>query len=285
MSSFGALLPSGVVTLTTDFGLSDAYVAQLHAVVLRLAPEARIVDISHAVPLGQLETALFLTESAWPHFGGGAIHVVVVDPGVGTARALVAIETEDAFLVGPDSGVLSSGLPGAMRPAEPSLPPTSMPVSIPAALRAVEISASGARAPVVAATFHGRDVMAPVAAALARGTDFASLGEPLTEVVAASVLAASGMRGHVHARRPLRQRDHELPQRGAFQQDSVDRDDGLARRNHDRGHRRELRTGAPGPCRLSGGQRRVTWKSPGPTATRRSGWGCVWGDAVRLIEP
>ena len=197
MSSFGALLPSGVVTLTTDFGLSDAYVAQLHAVVLRLAPEARIVDISHAVPLGRLETALFLTESAWPHFGGGAIHVVVVDPGVGTARALVAIETEDAFLVGPDSGVLSSGLPGAMRPAEPSLPPTSMPVSIPAALRAVEISASGARAPVVAATFHGRDVMAPVAAALARGTDFASLGEPLTEVVAASVLAASGMRGHV----------------------------------------------------------------------------------------
>lgn len=192
MSPSGRLNASGVVTLTTDFGSSDAYVAQLHAVILRLAPPVRIIDLSHDVPARRAETALFLTESAWPQFGPGAVHVVVVDPGVGTERRLVAIETEDAFLVGPDSGVLSSGLPDTMRSQPDS---TSQP--LPSGLRAVEISQSSVRAPVVAPTFHGRDVMAPVAAALASGSDLASLGEPLTEVVATAVLAAPGVAGSV----------------------------------------------------------------------------------------
>lgn len=193
MSPSSPLKSSGIVTLTTDFGLSDAYVAQLHAVILQLAPQARIVDVSHDVPAGRAETTLFLTESAWPQFGPGAVHVVVVDPGVGTDRRLIAIETEHAFLVGPDSGVLSSGLPDAMRPS----PPESTRQPLPDALRAVEISRSSVRAPVVAPTFQGRDVMAPVAAALAGGSDLASLGEPLTEVVTTPALGALGVAGYV----------------------------------------------------------------------------------------
>ena len=193
MSPPKPLNPSGVITLTTDFGLDDTYVAQLHAVLLRLTPQARIVDVSHDVPTGRVETALFLSESAWPHFGPGAIHIVVVDPGVGTDRRLVAIETENAFLVGPDSGVLSSGLPDAIRPS----PPESGRQPLPMALRAVEITRSSFRAPVVAPTFQGRDVMAPVAAALANGSDLTALGEPLTEVVVTPILSAARVFGYV----------------------------------------------------------------------------------------
>ena len=111
------MTPSGIVTLTTDFGLDDAYVAQLHGALLSAWPDVRVVDLSHAVPPGDLTAALYLTETAWPSFPAGAVHLVVVDPGVGSARGLVAVETPGTWLVGPDTGVLSSGLPAALRPA------------------------------------------------------------------------------------------------------------------------------------------------------------------------
>lgn len=183
--------PCGIVTLTTDFGLSDSYVAQMHAVILAGCPEARIVDVSHEVPPGQLESALFLTESAWPHFPGGTVHVVVVDPGVGTDRGLIAIEGPEAFFVGPDTGALSSAIAESERPAVVSRQALS------AGQRAVEISGSGAKASVVSTTFHGRDIMAPVAARLACGTPLESLGRAVASVMVAPSLATSGEAGRV----------------------------------------------------------------------------------------
>ena len=175
----------GIVTLTTDFGLDDAYVAQLHGALLRANPSLRIVDVSHAVPPGDATAALFLSECAWPAFPVGSVHVLVVDPGVGSDRGLVAIETAQAWLVGPDTGVLSSGLPSSMRPAAGT---TRSP--LPAGLRAADIRETPLAAPEVSRTFHGRDLMAPVAAALASGRGLESVGRPLSEVTAAAPLAS-----------------------------------------------------------------------------------------------
>lgn len=176
---------SGIVTLTTDFGLDDGYVAQLHGVLLSAAADLRVVDLSHAMPPGNLLETLFLTESAWPRFPEGTVHVVVVDPGVGSVRGLVAVQTPDAFLVGPDTGVLSSGLPEASRPSDGI---TRVP--LPDGCAGVDIRATPLARDAVSRTFHGRDLMAPVAAALATGRPLAEAGSPLTEIVAAAPLAA-----------------------------------------------------------------------------------------------
>lgn len=176
--------PSGIVTLTTDFGSGDAYVAQLHAVLLAAATALRIVDVSHAVPPGDIGQALFLTESAWPHFPEGTVHVVVVDPGVGSPRDLVAIETPESFLVGPDTGVLSSGIPDESRPGEGI---ARLPLG--SGFAAADIRETAlARAP-ISRTFHGRDLMAPVAAALASGRPLTEVGPPVGEVAVAALLA------------------------------------------------------------------------------------------------
>ena len=182
---------AGIITFTTDFGLSDTYRAQLHAVALRAAPGVRCVDISHAVPPGRMETALFLTETAWPQFPPGTVHVVVVDPGVGTERGLVAVETADAVLVGPDTGVLSSGLPPPMR-AAPAL--GRVPIAGAAGVTAVSITAAAGVAP-LSTTFHGRDIMAPVAARIAAGAALADVGTPVGSVMAAPALAAAVREG------------------------------------------------------------------------------------------
>ena len=179
---------AGVITFTTDFGLSDTYRAQLHAVVLRAAPGVRCVDISHAVPPGQMETALFLTETAWPQFPPGTVHVVVVDPGVGTERGLVAVETADAVLVGPDTGVLSSGLPPQMRATR-----TLGQVAV-SGVTAMSITAPAGVTP-LSTTFHGRDIMAPVAARIAAGAALADVGTPVASVTAAPALAAAVREG------------------------------------------------------------------------------------------
>ena len=171
------MAPNGIVTLTTDFGLDDSYVAELHAVLLASTPRLTVVDLSHSVPPGDLDSTLYLTERAWPAFPIGTVHMVVVDPGVGGARRLVAVESAGSFYVGPDTGVLSSALPEIMRSREgPSRG------ALPAAVRAVEISGSPSRQQPVSTTFQGRDVMAPVAAAIATGSALEETGETLTEL-------------------------------------------------------------------------------------------------------
>src|SRR5215207_4722490 len=142
-----------IITLLTDFGTADGYVAELKGVLLSSASEALLVDLSHEIPPQDIETARLAVARYWRRFPAGTVHVVVVDPGVGSARAALAVDSDDRFLVGPDNGVLSpSLLAGGARAV--SLP-------VPA---------------VAAATFHGRDVFAPAAARLALGAPIDTLG-------------------------------------------------------------------------------------------------------------
>src|SRR5438094_852168 len=104
-----------LISFTSDFGLIDPYVATVKAVILSLAPEAQIVDVTHEVRPQAVAQAVFLTEQAWPFFPAGTIHLAVVDPGVGTERPAVALRTPAGFVVGPDNGVLSAALPAVVR--------------------------------------------------------------------------------------------------------------------------------------------------------------------------
>jgi S-adenosylmethionine hydrolase len=153
-----------LITLTTDFGLEDAYVGVLKGVILGINPAATIVDVCHAIPPQDVRAAAFLLHTAWPYFPPGTIHVVVVDPGVGSQRRAIAVATEAATFVAPDNGVLSYVL------AEAAAKNT----------QAVHLTNQRYWLPQVSATFHGRDIFAPVAAHLSLGVPLADLGEPLS---------------------------------------------------------------------------------------------------------
>jgi hypothetical protein len=133
-----------VITLLTDFGLQDPYPGIMKGVILGICPDARIVDLTHAVIPYQILQAAFLLEQSWPYFPVGTIHVVVVDPGVGTARRPLLMEAGGHYFVGPDNGVFSMLKPAAVYELAVARSPASN-------------------------TFHGRDVFAPAAARLALG--------------------------------------------------------------------------------------------------------------------
>ena len=145
-----------IVTFLTDFGAGSGYPAQMKAVVLSRLPEARLVDLSHEVPHYDLLAGALLLEACVPWFPRHAVHCAVVDPGVGTARrAICAVDAGGRRLVGPDNGLLTPFLEGA---------------------RVFELTAPAHAPPPRSATFHGRDLFAPVAAFLAGGGDPAVLG-------------------------------------------------------------------------------------------------------------
>ena len=98
---------SDIITLTTDFGLSDAYVASMKGVILSLNPQAKIVDICHDISPQSVSQAAFVLDTAYPFFPSKTVHVVVVDPGVGTERQAIILRTPIADFVAPDNGVLS----------------------------------------------------------------------------------------------------------------------------------------------------------------------------------
>jgi S-adenosylmethionine hydrolase len=174
-----------IITLTTDFGPSDSYVAQMKGAVLAINPEATIVDVSHGLSAQAIASLLYVTQTAWAAFPRGAIHVCVIDPGVGGERQALAIETEAACYIGPDNGVLSSALPDDARPVD-----GAGRAPLPDGIRAFAITNERfLRAP-VSATFHGRDVFAPAAAHLSLGISPSELGEPVTEMLAHPALRA-----------------------------------------------------------------------------------------------
>ena len=144
-----------LITLLTDFGTADGYVAEMKGVLYSLLPSVAIVDVSHDIPPQDVDSARVALSRYWRRFPPGTVHLVVVDPGVGTARAAIAAESDSRYLVGPDNGVLSPALlaPGA-RVLSIAVPPHA------------------------SQTFHGRDVFAPAAARLAAGTPFDQLGRP-----------------------------------------------------------------------------------------------------------
>jgi S-adenosyl-L-methionine hydrolase (adenosine-forming) len=143
--------PAPLITLTTDFGVRDPFVGIMKGVLLGIAPAARIVDLTHAVPPQNVVAGAYLLASAVPWFPRGTIHVAVVDPGVGTRRRALLVETANAFFVGPDNGLLSLAAPART------------------IRRIIDVSRSRHRLRPVSRTFHGRDVFAPIAAALASG--------------------------------------------------------------------------------------------------------------------
>ena len=171
------------ITLTTDFGLDDEYVGLVKGTILSLAPDARIVDLSHGVPPGNLLAAAHLLAACWRHFPQGTVHLAVVDPGVGTKRRLLTLRLEGHFFVGPDNGLFTALLTGTAGPNGPATTKTD--ISRPDPLQVFEITNQELFAPFVSPTFHGRDIMAPVAARLALGLDPGKVGP---RVAAASVV-------------------------------------------------------------------------------------------------
>jgi len=152
-----------VITFLSDYGTDDEFVGVCHAVMARLAPESRVVDLTHGIPRHDVRRAAIALATALPYAPPG-VHLAVVDPEVGAERRAVALRTgqEDRLLVGPDNGVLALA-------AE----------RFGGALEAVDVGRSPFRLEPVSATFHGRDIFAPVAARLAGGALLGEAGEPL----------------------------------------------------------------------------------------------------------
>jgi S-adenosylmethionine hydrolase len=155
-----------ILTLLTDFGTADYYVAAVKGTVLRLAPGTTLVDISHQVPPGDVEAAAFLLAAAAPSFPDGSVHLAVVDPGVGSSRRILAARTASGVFLAPDNGLLGPLLEDADAALE---------------IRAVE--RSDLHLPAPGATFHGRDRFAPVAAWLLRGGALSELGPAVSAPV------------------------------------------------------------------------------------------------------
>ena len=151
------------VTFLSDYGLADDFVGVCHAVIARIAPDARVIDLTHGVPRHDVRAGALTLARALPYAPAG-VHLAVVDPEVGAERRAVALRCarEDRVLVGPDNGLL---MPAARAFGGP--------------VEAVDIARSPHRLEPVAATFHGRDVFAPVAAHLAAGAPLAGAGDPL----------------------------------------------------------------------------------------------------------
>jgi len=188
-----------IITLATDFGLQDAYVAAMKGAILTVNPAARLVDVSHAIRPQAIEQGVFVLAGAWPYFPPGAIHVAVIDPAVGTARRALALRTATATFVGPDNGVLSAALPDDVRSAAGDSP---APVRLPAGYRAVSLTNERYFRSPVSSTFHGRDIFAPVAAHLSLGAALEDLGERVERIIAlppfrARRLADGSLRGRV----------------------------------------------------------------------------------------
>jgi hypothetical protein len=158
-----------IITLLTDFGGDSTYPAQMKGVILERCPDARIVDLTHGVPRHDVRTAAFMLASAVRAFPKGTIHVAVVDPQVGSARRVLAARVDGSLYLAPDNGLLSvvlgAGLEAARRKAVEQLV-------------AVENKSLFRRE--VSSTFHGRDIFAPLAAALALGRPLEDLG-PATD--------------------------------------------------------------------------------------------------------
>jgi len=170
---------SAIITLTTDFGLADAYVAVMKGVILGINPEAKLVDLCHAIKPQNIPQAAFVLGTAYQFFPERTIHVVVVDPGVGTGRRAVILRTPRADFVAPDNGVLSYVLP------ESSAAPAGVSrqqVELPPGLEAVVLTNPEFWRSPVSATFHGRDIFAPVAAWLSLGRRLEDFGERITSL-------------------------------------------------------------------------------------------------------
>lgn len=158
-------MPRPIITLTTDFGLTDHFVAAMKGVILSIQPNASIVDISHSIPRHSVAEAAFVLDEASRWFPKRTVHVAVVDPGVGSARRPIVVEAGGHLFVGPDNGVFSM-----VRARD-------------AKNRVREIVNPKWMLPQVSRTFHGRDIFAPVAAHLTKAATPAPVGKPIHDAL------------------------------------------------------------------------------------------------------
>ena len=175
------------ITLTTDFGIKDGNVGVMKGVIWNICPEAQIADLSHVIgPQNIQEAALILSRSA-PYFPAGTVHVVVVDPGVGTERRPMAARIGELFYVGPDNGIITLWLERAQAQKQ--------------ACEFVQLEDPKYRLPIVSHVFHGRDIFSPAAAHLACGVPLASFGRAFSDPVKLKlpkpVRTPTGLRGEV----------------------------------------------------------------------------------------
>ncbi len=166
-----------IITLLTDFGSEDYFAGAMKGVILSINASARIVDITQEIPPQDIEAAAFNLLASYRDFPAGTIHAAVVDPGVGSARRAVAIRCAEQFFVGPDNGLFSWI---CEREGE---------------FRAFHLTNEKFFRHPVSATFHGRDIFAPVAAALSNGVPIEQLGEEIHEIVQLDPLAPKRVNG------------------------------------------------------------------------------------------
>jgi S-adenosyl-L-methionine hydrolase (adenosine-forming) len=154
-----------IITLTTDFGQNDHFVGVMKGVILEIAPEAKIVDITHAVQAFDVLDGALTISQAYSYFPNGTVHMVIVDPGVGTARRPIVVTGERHFFVAPDNGVLSMLYDREER------------------ISVRHITADHYFLQPMSNTFHARDIFAPVAGYLAKGVDPSRFGDEVTDFV------------------------------------------------------------------------------------------------------
>jgi len=154
-----------IITLTTDFGVSDWFAGTMKGAILNIQPRAQIVDITHSIPAGDVRAGAFALAASYEFFSRKTIHVAIVDPGVGGKRRALVVQTADYLFVGPDNGVLSFALAGERIKSIHQL-----------------TNARFFLTP-ISGTFHGRDVFAPVAAHLSKGRSPHLLGPKLSDLV------------------------------------------------------------------------------------------------------
>jgi len=150
-----------IITLLTDFGTRDEYVGLMKGVILSINPAVAIVDITHQIERQDITQAAFAIHAAYRYFPAGSVHLVVVDPGVGTGRSLLALEMNKQYFVAPDNGVLTLLFHET------------------AVTALVRLTNSSFFLPNVSRTFHGRDIIAPVGAHITRGVELQRLGEEI----------------------------------------------------------------------------------------------------------
>jgi S-adenosylmethionine hydrolase len=154
-----------MITLTSDFGLKDPYVAEMKGVILTINPKATLIDITHDIEKFNIRMAAFMLASAAPYFPEGTVHLAVVDPGVGTQRRAILIQTKKGFFVGPDNGILilaaqSQGIEHVYQLTNPKF-----------------------MLPKISSTFHGRDIFAPAAAHLEKGVKPIEFGPEINDPI------------------------------------------------------------------------------------------------------
>ena len=174
---------SAIITLTTDFGVRDAFVASVKGVILKINPQVQIVDITNDVSPQDIWEAAFTLRTAYSHFPKGTIHLAIVDPGVGSGRKPIIVVTESYYFVGPDNGLFSLIYQEAER------------------IRVHHITSTHYFLPNPGPTFHGRDIFAPVAGWLSKGIPSGNFGEEITDYIKLNIpapkITPNSIEGHI----------------------------------------------------------------------------------------